>query len=144
MDDLYWHQILWPDQSLRQTVKALAKSMQIYWKSYAFLGGLENNESSRLPSAQLFQQIIVQHHFNHAPVRQTAARVVVSEYSYAQSLVDDLYDPHKPPHIAISVDMLDTGIDVPELVNSYDPCLHGVAPVTRVTPVTATSVIIPG
>jgi len=44
------------------------------------------------------------------------ARVVVSEYSYAQSLVDDLY-PSKPPHIAISVDMLDTGIDVPELVN---------------------------
>ena len=45
------------------------------------------------------------------------ARVVVSEYSYAQSLVDDLYDPNKPPHIAISVDMLDTGIDVPEIVN---------------------------
>jgi type I restriction enzyme R subunit len=45
------------------------------------------------------------------------ARVVVSEYSYAQSLVDDLYDPKKPPHIAISVDMLDTGIDVPEIVN---------------------------
>jgi type I restriction enzyme R subunit len=45
------------------------------------------------------------------------ARVVISEYSYAQSLVDDLYDPNKPPHIAISVDMLDTGIDVPELVN---------------------------
>jgi type I restriction enzyme R subunit len=43
--------------------------------------------------------------------------VVVSEYSYAQSLVDDLYNPNKPPHIAISVDMLDTGIDVPELVN---------------------------
>ena len=45
------------------------------------------------------------------------ARVVVSEYSYAQSLVDDLYEPDKPPHIAISVDMLDTGIDVPEIVN---------------------------
>src|SRR5260370_28862259 len=45
------------------------------------------------------------------------ARVIVSEYSYAQSLVDDLYDPSKPPHIAISVDMLDTGIDIPELVN---------------------------
>jgi type I restriction enzyme, R subunit len=43
--------------------------------------------------------------------------VVVSEYSYAQSLVDDLYNPNKPPHIAISVDMLDTGIDVPEIVN---------------------------
>src|SRR5437660_70533 len=45
------------------------------------------------------------------------ARVVVSEYSYAQALVDDLYDSNKPPHIAISVDMLDTGIDVPEIVN---------------------------
>jgi type I restriction enzyme, R subunit len=45
------------------------------------------------------------------------ARVVVSEYSYAQSLVEELYDPNKPPHIAISVDMLDTGIDVPEVVN---------------------------
>ena len=45
------------------------------------------------------------------------ARVVVSEYSYAQSLVDDLYDPNKAPHIAISVDMLDTGIDVPQIVN---------------------------
>ena len=45
------------------------------------------------------------------------ARVVVSEYSYAQTLVDDLYDPKKPPHIAISVDMLDTGIDVPQIVN---------------------------
>ena len=43
--------------------------------------------------------------------------MIVSEYSYAQSLVDDLYDPNKPPHIAISVDMLDTGIDVPEVVN---------------------------
>jgi type I restriction enzyme R subunit len=43
--------------------------------------------------------------------------VIVSEYSYAQSLVDDLYNPNKPPHIAISVDMLDTGIDVPEVVN---------------------------
>jgi hypothetical protein len=28
------------------------------------------------------------------------------------ALVDDFYDPNKPPHIAISVDMLDTGIDV--------------------------------
>jgi type I restriction enzyme R subunit len=45
------------------------------------------------------------------------ARVIVSGDSYAQTLVDALYDPDKPPHIAISVDMLDTGIDVPEIVN---------------------------
>ena len=36
---------------------------------------------------------------------------------YAQSLIDDFSRPAKAPHIAISVDMLDTGIDVPEVVN---------------------------
>ena len=36
---------------LGQTVQALAKSLQIYWKAYAFIGGLENNESSRLAGA---------------------------------------------------------------------------------------------
>ena len=36
---------------------------------------------------------------------------------YAQSLIDSFSIPTKPPHIAISVDMLDTGIDVPEIVN---------------------------
>ncbi|MEU7909283.1 type I restriction-modification enzyme R subunit C-terminal domain-containing protein [Actinoplanes sp. NPDC049118] len=37
--------------------------------------------------------------------------------SCAQSLIDDFSLPDKAPHIAISVDMLDTGIDVPEVVN---------------------------
>ena len=36
---------------------------------------------------------------------------------YAQSLIDNFSNPTKSPHIAISVDMLDTGIDVPEVVN---------------------------
>jgi type I restriction enzyme R subunit len=45
------------------------------------------------------------------------ARTIISEYSYAQSLIDDFATPGKAPHIAISVDMLDTGIDIPEVVN---------------------------
>jgi type I restriction enzyme R subunit len=45
------------------------------------------------------------------------ARVITHDVSYAQSLIDDFSDPAKAPHIAISVDMLDTGIDVPEVVN---------------------------
>ncbi|MGH7024803.1 MAG: DEAD/DEAH box helicase family protein [Caulobacteraceae bacterium] len=44
-------------------------------------------------------------------------RCVVSSDPYAQSLIDDFSDPDKAPHIAVSVDMLDTGIDVPEVVN---------------------------
>jgi type I restriction enzyme R subunit len=45
------------------------------------------------------------------------ARVIDFQTTYAQSLIDDFSDPGKPPHIAISVDMLDTGIDIPEIVN---------------------------
>ncbi len=45
------------------------------------------------------------------------ARVVHSGLPYAQTVIDDFSNPSKPPHIAISVDMLDTGIDIPEVVN---------------------------
>jgi type I restriction enzyme, R subunit len=45
------------------------------------------------------------------------ARVITFKTEYAQSLIDDFSQRDKPPHIAISVDMLDTGIDVPEVVN---------------------------
>ncbi|MGW5212065.1 DEAD/DEAH box helicase family protein [Streptomyces sp. NPDC004051] len=49
-----------------------------------------------------------------------AARVITYKETYAQSLIDDFSNPKNPPNapdIAISVDMLDTGIDVPEVVN---------------------------
>jgi type I restriction enzyme, R subunit len=45
------------------------------------------------------------------------ARVITFKTEYAQSLIDDFSTRDKAPHIAISVDMLDTGIDVPEVVN---------------------------
>ncbi|WP_367350802.1 DEAD/DEAH box helicase family protein [Ottowia sp.] len=45
------------------------------------------------------------------------ARVITFRTEYAQSLIDDFSQKDKAPHIAISVDMLDTGIDVPEVVN---------------------------
>ena len=45
------------------------------------------------------------------------ARVIISSDPYAQSLIDDFSQPERGPHIAVSVDMLDTGIDVPEVVN---------------------------
>jgi type I restriction enzyme R subunit len=45
------------------------------------------------------------------------ARVITHSVKYGQSLIDDFSSKDKAPHIAISVDMLDTGIDVPECVN---------------------------
>lgn len=45
------------------------------------------------------------------------ARVITYRTEYAQNLIDGFSEPEQAPHIAISVDMLDTGIDVPEVVN---------------------------
>ena len=42
---------------------------------------------------------------------------VVCDDAYAQSIIDDFKQPDKPPFIAVSVDMMDTGIDVPECAN---------------------------
>lgn len=45
------------------------------------------------------------------------AEVIDYSVHYYQSLIDDFSVTSKMPQIAISVDMLDTGIDVPEVVN---------------------------
>ena len=45
------------------------------------------------------------------------AKVIDNHIKYAQSAIDEFSDPKKLPQIAISVDMLDTGIDVPEVLN---------------------------
>jgi putative type I restriction-modification system, R subunit len=45
------------------------------------------------------------------------AQVIDNRIKFAQSIIDDFSDAKKLPQIAISVDMLDTGIDVPEVVN---------------------------
>ena len=45
------------------------------------------------------------------------AKVIDNYMTYAQSAIDEFSDQKKMPQIAISVDMLDTGIDVPEVLN---------------------------
>lgn len=47
----------------------------------------------------------------------TFAQRVVCDDAYAQTIIDDFKQPEKEPHIAVSVDMMDTGIDVPHAVN---------------------------
>ncbi|MBO5715826.1 MAG: DEAD/DEAH box helicase family protein [Clostridia bacterium] len=44
-------------------------------------------------------------------------KVIDNYMTYAQSAIDEFSNPTKMPQIAISVDMLDTGIDVPEVLN---------------------------
>ncbi|HET6912248.1 MAG TPA: DEAD/DEAH box helicase family protein [Rhodanobacteraceae bacterium] len=54
---------------------------------------------------------------NYPHYKGEFARVITFKTEYAQNLIDAFSAKGKAPHIAISVDMLDTGIDVPEVVN---------------------------
>ena len=56
--------------------------------------------------------------FNREYPHLKGQAMVIDNYTnYAQSAIDDFSDPKKLPQIAISVDMLDTGVDVPEVLN---------------------------
>ena len=54
---------------------------------------------------------------NYPHYRGEFARAITFKTEYAQSLIDSFSNKEKNPHLAISVDMLDTGIDIPEVVN---------------------------
>ncbi len=45
------------------------------------------------------------------------ARVIDYSTKYVETLIDDFSEAKKYPQIAVSVDMLDTGIDIPEVLN---------------------------
>jgi type I restriction enzyme R subunit len=61
----------------------------------------------------------IEERFNHHYPQHAGhfARVIDNRAKFPQSLIDDFSQKDKAPHIAISVDMLDTGIDVPEVAN---------------------------
>lgn len=63
--------------------------------------------------------VFIEERFNyHYPAHKGHfARIIDNYAKYPQTLLDDFSQKDKMPHIAISVDMLDTGIDVPEVVN---------------------------
>jgi type I restriction enzyme R subunit len=63
------------------------------------------------------QFIAERFNLNYPHYKGEFARVIDFETEYVQSLIDNFSIVTKDPHIAISVDMLDTGIDIPEVVN---------------------------
>ncbi len=54
---------------------------------------------------------------NYPHYKGEFARVIHNKVTYAQSLIDNFSQKDRAPHIALSVDMLDTGIDIPEVAN---------------------------
>lgn len=87
------------------------------------------NEGIKIEYGQkLGKTIIFAKNHNHAekileifnkeyPYLPDYAKVIDNYMAYAQSAIDEFSDPKNIPQIAISVDMLDTGIDVPEILN---------------------------
>ena len=61
----------------------------------------------------------IEERFNHhyPQFKGSFARIIDHYATYPQSLLDDFAQKDTAPHIAISVDMLDTGIDIPEVAN---------------------------
>ncbi|MBV8780933.1 MAG: DEAD/DEAH box helicase family protein, partial [Phycisphaerae bacterium] len=61
----------------------------------------------------------IEERFNHHYPRLKGhfARIISYKTERAQTLIEAFSSKNKDPHIAISVDMLDTGIDVPEVAN---------------------------
>ncbi|MDO4281968.1 MAG: DEAD/DEAH box helicase family protein [Peptococcaceae bacterium] len=57
--------------------------------------------------------------FNHLypTLKGTFAQRVVCDDNYVQTIIDDFRMPERMPQIAVSVDMMDTGVDVPDVVN---------------------------
>lgn len=56
--------------------------------------------------------------FHYPQYRSGFAKVITHKSGpWAQKLIDDFSTPDSAPHLAISVDMLDTGIDIPEVLN---------------------------
>jgi type I restriction enzyme, R subunit len=92
--------------------------------AHVMTNGLKIDEGDRLGKTIIFAKnhnhaVFIQERFdaNYPHLKGHFARVIDFKTEYAQSLIDDFSEPGKDPHIAISVDMLDTGVDVPEVVN---------------------------
>lgn len=86
--------------------------------------GLKVADGERLGKTIIFaknhdhaQFIAERFNANYPHYKGEFARVIDFQTPYAQNLIDDFSIPARNPHIAISVDMLDTGIDVPEILN---------------------------
>jgi type I restriction enzyme, R subunit len=86
--------------------------------------GLRDESSNRLGKTIIFAQnknhaqyIVDRFDALYPEYKGEFCKRVVCDDDYAQDLIKQFKSPAKEPHIAVSVDMLDTGIDVPEIVN---------------------------
>lgn len=127
-----WDAIEWDETGqIPQIVEPAAVNQWLFNKDtvdkaleYLMTRGLKVAGGDRLGKTIIFAKNhdhaqFIQERFdaNYPHLKGAFARVIDFETPYAQDLIDRFSTADKDPHIAISVDMLDTGIDVPEVLN---------------------------
>ena len=129
-EGLDWGDDLDPDE-LPDRVNASAINAWLFNKDtvdkvlqHVMVNGLKVEGGDRLAKTIFFARnhehaVFIEERFNHhyPHYKGHFARIIDNYAKYPQSLLDDFLQKDKAPHIAISVDMLDTGIDVPEVAN---------------------------
>jgi type I restriction enzyme, R subunit len=130
-DKEQWDELEWEDDEIPDEVEAVALNQWLFnvdtvdkVLEHLMLRGQKVAGGDRLGKTIIFAKnndhakfIAQRFDANYPHYKGEFARVITHKVEYAQSMIEDFSKATKPPHIAISVDMLDTGIDVPEVVN---------------------------
>ncbi len=127
-----WDALEWDDEgTVPDRVEAEAVNKWLFNKdtvdkvlAHLMTHGLTVAGGDRLGKTMLFAKnqdhaefIAERFNTNYPHYKGEFARVITFKTKYAQSLIDNFSNKEKDPHLAISVDMLDTGIDIPEVAN---------------------------
>jgi type I restriction enzyme, R subunit len=127
-----WDMLEWGEDEIPDSVEAAEVNKRLFNEdtvdhviAHLMQNGIKVEGGDRLGKTIIFAKnqdhaLFIEKRFNAAYPALSGhfARVITHKTgAYAQTLIDDFSKKTKDPHIAISVDMLDTGIDVPEVVN---------------------------
>jgi type I restriction enzyme R subunit len=127
-----WDMLEWGEDEIPDTIEAAEVNKRLFnidtvdlVIAHLMQNGIKVEGGDRLGKTIIFAKnqahaVFIEGRFNavYPHLAGHFARVITHESgAYAQTLIDDFSKKTKAPHIAISVDMLDTGIDVPEVVN---------------------------
>jgi type I restriction enzyme R subunit len=128
----HWDTLEWGEDEIPESVEAAEVNLKLFNAdtvdrviAHLMQNGLKVEGGDRLGKTIVFAKNqahaqFIEARFNAAYPHLAGhfARVITYESGpYAQTLIDDFSKKNSAPHIAISVDMLDTGIDVPEVLN---------------------------
>lgn len=127
-----WDMLEWGEEEIPDSIEAAEVNKRLFNEdtvdhviAHLMQNGIKVEGGDRLGKTIIFAKNeahakFIEERFNaaYSALAGHFARVITHQTgAYAQTLIDDFAKKNAVPHIAISVDMLDTGIDVPEVVN---------------------------